>query len=142
MITATRYHDFSYGHRVVGHEGKCKCLHGHNGRVHFTCTARADMPQLDSIGRVVDFSVIKSALCEWLEVNWDHKMLIWTRDPHWNALVQIDKTVVLVPFNPTAENMAKHLVETIGPLVLPAHVELVEVTFEETSKCSATYTKD
>jgi 6-pyruvoyltetrahydropterin/6-carboxytetrahydropterin synthase len=46
MITANRYHDISCGHRVVGHEGKCRHLHGHNYRIHFVCAA----PQLDSSG--------------------------------------------------------------------------------------------
>src|SRR5690606_40371968 len=55
MILAERYHDISCGHRVVGHEGKCRFLHGHNYRIHFTVAA----DQLDEIGRVVDFSVIK-----------------------------------------------------------------------------------
>ena len=76
MITATRYHDISCGHRVVGHEGKCQYLHGHNYRIHFTCTAES----LDTVGRVIDFSVIKSKLCMWLEDNWDHMFLAWDED--------------------------------------------------------------
>ena len=39
MITAERYHDISMGHRVVGHENKCRHLHGHNYRIHFVCEA-------------------------------------------------------------------------------------------------------
>ena len=39
MITVERYHDISMGHRVVGHESKCRHLHGHNYRIHFICTA-------------------------------------------------------------------------------------------------------
>ena len=53
-----RYHDFSYGHRIHGHESVCGHLHGHNGRVTFYCTAS----KLDSVGRVVDFSVIRLCL--------------------------------------------------------------------------------
>ena len=30
MITATRRIQFAAGHRVFGHEGKCRYLHGHN----------------------------------------------------------------------------------------------------------------
>ena len=58
MLTAERYHDISCGHRVVGHENKCRHLHGHNYRVHFVCTAA----NLDHIGRVIDFSIIKEKL--------------------------------------------------------------------------------
>ena len=74
---AKRYHDISCGHRVFQHESKCAHLHGHNYRVHFTCEAE----ELDNIGRVIDFSDMKSRLCMWLEDNWDHKTLIWENDP-------------------------------------------------------------
>ena len=73
MTTASRYHDISTGHRVHGHENKCKHLHGHNYRVHF----HVEGGTLDNIGRVLDFGVIKSALCLWLEDNWDHRFLVF-----------------------------------------------------------------
>jgi 6-pyruvoyltetrahydropterin/6-carboxytetrahydropterin synthase len=73
MITAERYHDISCGHRVYGHESKCAHLHGHNYRVFFVCT----IPELDKVGRVIDFSVMKEKLCMFLEDSWDHKMLIY-----------------------------------------------------------------
>lgn len=135
-ITAQRYHDISCGHRVHGHEGKCQHLHGHNYRVHFTVQAQT----LDEVGRVLDFSVIKSELCMWLEDNWDHKFLIWDQDPLSRHLLDIDATVVLVPFNPTAENMAKYLVEVVGPEKLAGSAcRLISVTVEETRKCSASF---
>lgn len=134
FIFAERYHDISCGHRVYGHEGKCQYLHGHNYRIHFKCAA----PKLDILGRVIDFSVIKSSLCEWLENNWDHRFLVWAEDPLCSYLKDIDKTVVVVPFNPTAENMALYLLEEIGPRLLNGlRVTLSMVRVEETRKCSA-----
>ena len=50
-MKAHRYHDFCAGHRVVGHENKCRHLHGHNYRVTFYCESQ----ELDGVGRVVDF---------------------------------------------------------------------------------------
>lgn len=138
-LTITRYHDISCGHRVVGHEGKCRYLHGHNYRVHFTCRG-----PLDDRGRVLDFAEIKARLCEWLERCWDHRMILWSQDPAVPVLTAFSETgegVVTVPFNPTAENMAKYLVREVGPSLLPEGVELVEVTIEETAKCWATYRK-
>ena len=41
ITTAARYHDFSAGHKVTGHENKCAHLHGHNYRVHFTIQSEA-----------------------------------------------------------------------------------------------------
>lgn len=133
-VFAERYHDICAGHRVVGHEGKCRNLHGHNYRFTFKCEA----PELDELGRVIDFSVIKSTLCEWVEREWDHKMLVWENDPWRHALRGLDQSVVVVPFNPTAENLGLHLLRAVGPTLLgDSGVTLVEVRVQETRKCSA-----
>ncbi|TCV14073.1 6-pyruvoyltetrahydropterin/6-carboxytetrahydropterin synthase [Sphingobacterium alimentarium] len=139
MITAERYHDISCGHRVVGHEGKCRFLHGHNYRIHFEVAAE----ELDEIGRVLDFSVIKEKLCMWLEDHYDHKFLIWSNDPMLEELQKLTaESLVIVPFNPTAENIAKHLVEVVAPQQLQGtSCRLIRCKVEETQKCSATYKK-
>ena len=133
-ITATRYHDFSTGHRVYGHESKCAHLHGHNYRIYLTVEA----DQLDTVGRVMDFSVIKDKFVVWLEVNWDHKFLIWEKDPFAPTLKELDpEGTVVVGFNPTAENMGQYLINVIGPQQLAGtNVKLVIVNIEETRKCS------
>lgn len=151
--TAERYHDISTGHRVVGHENKCRHLHGHNYRIHFVCEAT----ELDTVGRVIDFGVIKEKLCMWVENHWDHKFLAWESDPVMQKVIassahlaevympkeekdMLTESVVFVPFNPTAENMAQHLVEVIGPRQLAGTgVTLVSVRIEETAKCSASF---
>lgn len=152
MITAERYHDISCGHRVVGHENKCRHLHGHNYRVHFVCSAA----NLDHIGRVIDFGVIKEKLCMWIENHWDHKFLAWDRDPVMLAVVTaLDEThrndsleiaegsIVWTPFNPTAENMSQYLVEVVAPQQLEGTgVVLIQCTINETAKCSASYVKE
>lgn len=137
MITAQRYHDISCGHRVVGHEGKCRYLHGHNYRIHFTIATES----LDEVGRVLDFSVIKEKLCMWLEENYDHKFLIWEKDDLLPALQEItEESLVVVPYNPTAENIAMYLVQTVGPQQLKdTYATLISCRVEETAKCSATF---
>lgn len=137
MLTANRYHDISCGHRVHQHESKCAHLHGHNYRFHFSVKA----PSLDSVGRVMDFSVIKEKLCMWLEDNWDHKFLLWEDDPLVPVLQSADpEGLVIVPFNPTAENMALYILNIVAPAALHGtEVVLTEVTIEETRKCSCTY---
>ena len=160
--SVTRYHDISVGHRVHNHESKCRHLHGHNYRIHFTCKSDCaefgnDIAnaELDSVGRVIDFSVVKEKLCMWIEEHWDHKFLAWDKDPLMGALHAIsennpnisiendrifDESVVFAPFNPTAENMAQYLVEVVGPQQLQGTgVVLTEVRIEETAKCHATF---
>lgn len=176
MYTVERYHDISCGHRVCGHESKCAHLHGHNYRITFTCApaptrievstledtqpryveGSPNLERLDGIGRVVDFSVIKATLCQWLEDNWDHRFLVHVDDPVMrnviaalddscrnDSLAVVTGSLVWVPFNPTAENMARHLVHVIGPALLEGTgVQVIACRVEETRKCTATYHKE
>ena len=131
MITCSRYHDISCGHRVYGHGSKCRHLHGHNYRIHFTCSA----DELDTLGMVVDFGFIKSLMCSWLDACWDHKTLLWCDDPLLSELEKLALEVVAVDFNPTAENIALFLLNK--QWALPEGVQLTNVLVEETRKCSA-----
>ena len=54
-IEAVRKIHFSAGHRVYGHESKCSNLHGHN----YVLWVHAGAKELDELGRVIDFSVLK-----------------------------------------------------------------------------------
>lgn len=132
-----RWHEISCGHRVHGHEGKCRNLHGHNYRVTFYCKPK-NGNDLDAVGRVIDFSVVKALLCEWLESEWDHRFLMWCDDPGLRLLQSLDTTIVPVPFNPTAERMAEHLLYVVAPAQLEGTgVVCTRVDVQETSKCSA-----
>ena len=154
-ISAARYHDCSMGHRVHNHESKCALLHGHNYRIHFHVRSIFENG-LDPVGRVLDFSVINTHLCQWVERNWDHHFLAWEKDPFMHYLVNASEppettmvgdndahsmlcsSIVWVPFNPTAENIANHLLRVIGPEQLSRTTcELFGVVVEETRKCLA-----
>ncbi|WZL04079.1 QueD-like 6-pyruvoyl-tetrahydropterin synthase [Escherichia phage KS_A3] len=164
--TVIRSHEICAGHRVVGHESKCRHLHGHNYKFHFKVAPKKGSQEmnsilLDEVGRVIDFSVVKTTLCQWLEDNWDHKFLHWEKDllidglknlvsQDWKmssrpSISELDgdaffHSLVSLPFNPTAENLAAYMVNVIGPLLLDEHgVQLVECTIEETSKCHVNY---
>ena len=133
-IFAIRKHEIHTGHRVYGHPGKCKSLHGHSYIIHFYCEGN----KLNELGMVVDFGIIKETLCKWLDDNYDHKMLIWEGDPIHIPLRKIEQGIVVVPFNPTAENIAYFLLNTIAPdLLKDTGINVTKVTVEETSKCRA-----
>lgn len=137
MITIVRTHEIAAGHRVYGHESKCAHLHGHNYR--FELTATVDV--LDGLGRVVDFGVLKSRLCEWLEAHWDHKMLLADIDPLAAVLEHVGEPVVRLPFNPTAERLAEYVGTVVGPRTLSGTgAWLTAVRVWETGKCAATWT--
>ena len=76
-ITCTRTLDWDMGHRVYGHENLCKHVHGHR----FSASVEASAPQLDGVGCVVDFSLLKKLVGGWIDANWDHAFCVWDRDP-------------------------------------------------------------
>ncbi len=111
---------FCAGHRLLGHEGRCAFLHGHNYRVEVEVEAVGGGTEVDDVGRVVDFSLIKRRLLGWLDEHWDHTFILWDKDVTALAAVkQAEPTkYFLLPWNPTAENMARYRLEVVAPHVL------------------------
>ena len=103
----------------MGHEGKCAFFHGHNYRVDIEVEGVGDAG-LDSVGRIVDFSLVKRRMLGWLDEHWDHAFLIWDADANALAAIRaVEPTrYFLMPFNPSAENMARYLLEVVAPEVL------------------------
>ena len=97
--------DFCYGHRLLDYEGKCRHLHGHNGRLEIEVRAA----QLDARGMVIDFGEVRDAAKGWVDANLDHRMVLSERDPAIPALRGLGEPLYLMADNPTAENIA-HLV--------------------------------
>ena len=62
MFRVTKEIDFCYGHRLLNYDGKCKHLHGHNGKAVIVLEGT----QLDHRGMVVDFSDIKKQVAGWI----------------------------------------------------------------------------
>jgi 6-pyruvoyltetrahydropterin/6-carboxytetrahydropterin synthase len=136
VITCTRRIQFCAGHRVFGHEGKCRNIHGHN-YVAFI-TAQAD--QLDAVGRVIDFSVLKDRIGGWIDREWDHGCILWENDTDARMAVESCRPakVFTLPTNPTAENMADYLLRVVCPKELAGTgVRVVSVRVWETENCYA-----
>ena len=131
MYTVTRSISFCYGHRLIDYQGPCQHLHGHNARA--VITLRAE--QLDARGMVMDFVDVKRAVKHWIDAELDHTMLLHERDPFLAVMREHGERVCAVPFNPTAENIARMIFERVQQLGLP----VLEVTLWETETSQATY---
>ncbi len=131
MFRVTREIDFCYGHRLLNYDGKCRYLHGHNGRA----VISIEGTDLDSRGMVLDFSDIKKTVSTWIDENLDHRMILCRRDPVVPMLEEMGEPLYLLDENPTAENIAKLIFDQTR-----AHdVPIVEVRLWETPRCFATY---
>ena|SRR5437763_1661405 len=132
MFRVTREIHFCYGHRLLNYEGKCRHLHGHNGRAVVTLEG----PGLDQRGMLMDFSDMKRVLQGWIDATIDHKMLLHRDDPVLPDLKARNEPFVVMDVNPTAENIAKMIFDQAKFQGFP----VVEVTLWETANCCATYT--
>ena len=143
-ITVMRKVQFCAGHRLLGHEGKCANLHGHNYLVEFHVTGR----EVDQLGRVVDFSVINKLFKGWIDDNWDHGFIVWDQDRNAiDALQQVEPNKIYrLPYNPTAENMARYLLTEISPRLIKNiegyDLQMTKVIVWETENAYAEATLD
>ena len=115
-LTIMKRIEFCAGHRLYEHGGKCEFFHGHNYVAEFYVTAEGT----DAVGRVIDFAVLKQRFKGWIDEHWDHGFLLNRQDENGIAAARgvRPSKLYLLPENPTAENMARHLLEDVCPPLL------------------------
>jgi 6-pyruvoyltetrahydropterin/6-carboxytetrahydropterin synthase len=133
VYRVTREIHFCYGHRLLDYDGKCRHLHGHNGRAVITLQAE----EVDGVGMVVDFARIKEVVSTWIDATLDHKMLLHKDDPVLAYLRQQGEPIFAMDVNPTAENIARLIFDFTAAQGFP----VVEVRLWETEHCFASYSR-
>ena len=116
--------NFSSAHQLRGYQGKCENLHGHNYRIEIFARGR----ELNNIGLLVDFGELKSAADEIVQYL-DHRNI--------NELPPFDKEL-----NPSAENLARYILEHVARRVGDDRVQVYKVRCFETPTSVATYQLD
>ena len=116
--------EFESAHQINGYNGKCKRLHGHNWSVEAVVTGS----ELDELGMLVDFKILKSELNSVLD-ELDHRYL--------NDLPAFEIK------NPTAENIAKYVFENLSKseVFSKSAAKLKAIRIFETPKSCVTYTE-
>lgn len=134
MVKCTRKIEFDAGHRVIGHKNKCQYLHGHRYVLEVTATASA----LDEIGMVADFGLLKKIMKEWIDLNFDHNVILSKNDKSLGDYISksTGQSVYYLNSNPTAENIALHLLEDVVPLLFAQSVfQILRIRLYETPNC-------
>lgn len=158
------------GHRVTHHGSKCRNLHGHRYTVQAVCEGPL-FAEGEQQGMVLDFGFLKEEMMDIIDAHCDHGMILWIKDPWVPVLlgltdleleaeahnVETEGWVLhegcghthehggkfyIVPFVPTAENLAAHWFERLTPRVKARtnnQATLKRVIVWETPNCSATY---
>jgi len=146
IYDVTRRIEWDMAHRIPLHGGKCQYLHGHRYAAEITCRGT----ELDEMGAVVDFGLIKQLVGGWVDKHWDHNTcyqvddrwmsrlctearMLWEDDqnppPPWFALQKA----------PTAENLAEKLYGVAEDLLREHKIRVVSVDLWETPNCRARY---
>jgi 6-pyruvoyltetrahydropterin/6-carboxytetrahydropterin synthase len=126
--------EFCYGHRLQGHAGPCRHLHGHNARVELTVASAT----LNAQGLAIDFREVKEIVQGWVDAHLDHQMLLHCEDPLVATLQAADEPVYLMDHPPSAENIARLIYDESRK----AGLATVEIRLWENSRSCAIYRPD
>ena len=144
--TIRRYIETDTGHRVPNHKSKCKHLHGH--RYRFEAEIEGDVVQTSGVseeGMLMDFSDISAILTKHVHDVVDHAFVVYEGDKEGREACKAmgsEHRTVLVPFIPTAENLAKWAFEAVHPHIQSVYgnrLQLVAMHCRETPKSIATW---
>lgn len=72
---------------------------------------------LDEAGRIVDFGEVKRVLGGWIDEHLDHAFIANADDPILAFLSAHDQRRHVVPFEPSAENLATYLLSVAAGLL-------------------------
>ena len=120
MVTRIRrWVETDTGHRVPNHKSKCRHMHGH--RYRWEAELEGYVVTLGGVseeGMLMDFTDVSAILNEYIHDVVDHAFIVYEGDKE--ALVALshmgeEHRTLIVPFIPTAENLAKWAFEQVEP---------------------------
>lgn len=140
IYSITRRFSFDSAHRVYGHEGKCRHLHGHRYDLEVTLSG-----EKLSGGMLVDFGSIKTWIGEFIDNRVDHNIILWKKDPLLKILKydkHSGKDPLVLNHNPTAENLAVFFWEAVHAILFQKeinNVSIQQIRVYETPNCWSDY---
>lgn len=142
MLTSTKtFSNLPCAHRQHRHKGNCALVHGYSRSYHLVFAAQT----LDQCGFVVDFGDLKE-LKSWLDMMFDHTLLLNADDPLLPAFQEIEKqggaAIRIMPYGVGMEGSAQLVCEHADHLVrlkTKGRCWVVSVEARENDKNSAIY---
>lgn len=142
----TRKIGIDAGHRIMAHSSKCRHIHGHRYEIEATCRAHRLHESGEQTGMVLDFAFLKDEMMQVIDTPCDHGFIAQLADGEvlemfcppetdfmsWlgdlNEEIQqsgfaltentrLGTKLYVVPFTPTAEELAHHWYERLAPAV-------------------------
>jgi 6-pyruvoyltetrahydropterin/6-carboxytetrahydropterin synthase len=128
----TKTFTFDMAHRLSFHKGKCWNLHGHTYKLEVTVSGDED-----ENGMVIDFNDMKDICMEKVVDVLDHSTVIYEKDELMMNSFPMVLHHVIMPYEPTAENLCKWISKRLedGGLMIK------QVAVWETASSKALYIK-
>jgi len=146
MYKIRKLFKFEAAHRLAAsYSQACQKFHGHSYKLEVILRSN----ELNQDGMVVDFGKIKDLLGNDLE-KFDHKLVVSENDADTEEISNFEVVcsnlgIVVVPFNPTAENMAKYFYDIVWKKIYENEdlrgIEVEAVRIHETDTGYAEYTE-
>ena len=111
---------FSAAHRLIGYDGACANLHGHNWDVEIFVRGS----RLNALGMLIDFRDIKAAIREVMK-EVDH--------------CDLNQIPAFLRDNPTSENLARYLHRKFGDKLNSEACQVFKIIVCETPGTTASY---
>jgi 6-pyruvoyltetrahydropterin/6-carboxytetrahydropterin synthase len=161
----TREIGIDAGHRVTYHHSKCRSIHGHRYVVQASCAGElAESGSTEGMAGGLDFGFLKDEMMAEIDGPCDHGLILWVKDPLLATFVRSKfefeqlpgitakfgaagitghcGKLYVVPFVPTAENLARHWFERLEPRIKArseGRATLVRIRTYETPNCWADF---
>lgn len=112
-------------HRVLkAYTTRCQGLHGHSYLFEVFLRGQTQ----DDAQMLMDFKLLKDKLNDFLDA-FDHSLLVWDQDQELLELKEkLNSRWIVLPYNPTAEQMARHIFQQAQGMGLPIHQVIVHET--------------
>lgn len=111
MFTIRKKFRVEMAHQLIDSYTKaCRLQHGHSYIIEVFLSGK----ELDSTGMLVDFTKISDKIKPYI-MSWDHCLVMneESAEEYLDMLKKYNCNMKIVPYNPTAENMAKDMFDTI-----------------------------
>jgi 6-pyruvoyltetrahydropterin/6-carboxytetrahydropterin synthase len=140
-VSIRRWIETDTGHRVPSHRSKCKHLHGH--RYRWEVEIEGDIVSQSGVseeGMLIDFGDVSDILRKYIHDIVDHAFIVAKTDNRMIELLQLlgnDHRTVIVPFIPTAENLARWAFEQVAPHIKTQYgnrLKIIAMHVRETPK--------
>lgn len=133
-VRISKEFNFDMAHALLGYDGLCRNIHGHSYTLVVTVIGS---PIIDDAspknGMLIDFKDLKSIIRSTIVDRFDHALVLNADTPKdlLEMMMKNYEKIVLLPYQPTTENMIADMAAQIKAL-LPSNLGLFSLRLRET----------